>query len=635
MNVMTQVCGIVIMLVIIYSYLSKKKIKLYTGKAFLRIWVTLFLSLILDIASLWAITNQENLPDTVVKLLGKLYLCSLQWVVVFGLLYVCSDIYKQIQNYKFKNRCVCILSALLSIVVLMLPIQIYNGDDVVYTYGMSVNVIYAIVLAWIAVILYMMYRYKMCMNPKRRESVFILLVLWLCAAIIQWEYRELLIVSFAGTMGVLVMYVNMETPDINLDKRTGLFNQNAFLQYTKEISDRGKSMAILCIGYTHNFYENVGTYIDRDEKDAIIQYISTLKNCIAFKGSSENIKLIFETETIAQSIIKKISERFEKPWGVDNKTMIKLRSIYLPDTKMLNDIDDSSMLFKYVSYGNVASVSKNYTVVDEEIVRKFYEEQDVEDIVLEAIRNNRIEVFYQPIFSTDKNKFVSAEALARIKKENGEYVMPGIFIKVAENKGFIIKLGSLVFENVCRFVSENDMEALGLEYIEVNLSVIQCGYEMLAEDFIAIMEKYKVNPKYINLEITESASLTSKQILLENMEKLREYGILFSLDDFGTGQSNLNYIVDMPVDIVKFDRGMIQSYFDSDKAKFVMDAAMWMIKGLKLEIVSEGIETEEQFEVMKNLGIQYIQGYYFSKPLKEDVFIEFVNKENTKEKARI
>ena len=122
--------------------------------------------------------------------------------------------------------------------------------------------------------------------------------------------------------------------------------------------------------------------------------------------------------------------------------------------------------------------------------------------------------------------------------------------------------------------------------------------------------------------------MKSKQILLDNMKRLIDYGVNFSLDDFGTGQSNLNYIVDMPVDIVKFDRDMISAYFDNNKAKYVMDAAMHMIHGLGLKIVSEGIETNEQFGKMNELGISYIQGYYFSKPLEKAKFIEYLIEHN-------
>lgn len=129
---------------------------------------------------------------------------------------------------------------------------------------------------------------------------------------------------------------------------------------------------------------------------------------------------------------------------------------------------------------------------------------------------------------------------------------------------------------------------------------------------------------FINLEITETGSIKARNILLRNMQRLIEYGVCFSLDDFGNGESNLNYIVDMPVEIIKFDRDMTQAYFNKEKAKFVMSAARNMIQEMGLHIVSEGVETREQFEHLAKIGIDYIQGYYFSKPLPAEEFLAFV-----------
>ena len=114
------------------------------------------------------------------------------------------------------------------------------------------------------------------------------------------------------------------------------------------------------------------------------------------------------------------------------------------------------------------------------------------------------------------------------------------------------------------------------------------------------------------------------------MQKLIDFGVKFSLDDFGTGQSNLNYIVYMPVDIVKFDRDMINAFFANTKARYVMEAAIQMIRGLGLKIVAEGIETESQYLKMKEMGINYIQGYFFSKPLSEKEFKIFISENNCK-----
>lgn len=177
-------------------------------------------------------------------------------------------------------------------------------------------------------------------------------------------------------------------------------------------------------------------------------------------------------------------------------------------------------------------------------------------------------------------------------------------------------------ENAVHGISQNFRPELGNMIYMPDSDVI--NYEQLAEEYIHIMEKYEVPAEQINLEITESASLNAKTVLLNNMQKLIARGVRFSLDDFGTGQSNLNYIVDMPVDIVKFDRDMTTAYFESPKAKYVMDNAINMIHGMNLEIVSEGIETKEQYQTMKELGISYIQGYYFSKPLAEEEFWNFI-----------
>lgn len=247
---------------------------------------------------------------------------------------------------------------------------------------------------------------------------------------------------------------------------------------------------------------------------------------------------------------------------------------------------------------------------------------------MDAITNDRVEVWFQPIFSTEDHRFTSAEALVRIRRENGELVPPGLFIEIAEHNGMILQLGEIVFRKVCRFISDTQIQRYGVKYIEVNLSVVQCAYNELAKDYIRIMEENVVAPELINLEITESASMNARKTLLDNMKRLMDYGVTFSLDDFGTGQSNLNYIIDMPVEIVKFDKGMTNAYFENGKAKYIMDAAMNMIRGLDLKIVSEGVETAEQFYTMENLGINYIQGYYFSKPLPADEFLEFIKKSN-------
>ena len=194
----------------------------------------------------------------------------------------------------------------------------------------------------------------------------------------------------------------------------------------------------------------------------------------------------------------------------------------------------------------------------------------------------------------------------------------------------ISKLGELVFIHVCRFINRYDISKLGIEYIEVNLSVVQCGDPNLANRYIEIMKKLNVSPDKINLEITETASTNLRNIMISNMNTLINYGVSFSLDDFGMGNSNLNYIIEMPVGIVKFDRILVNSFFTDPKARLVITRIIEMIKALDLEIVLEGIEDKESLDEALGLDIDFIQGYYFSKPVNEESFIEYIKEYNSK-----
>lgn len=260
---------------------------------------------------------------------------------------------------------------------------------------------------------------------------------------------------------------------------------------------------------------------------------------------------------------------------------------------------------------------------------KMREYMQVRDQISWAIANDRIEVFYQPIYDLSRKRFTSAEALVRIRDNDGGLVMPGKFIPVAEENGLIIPLGTEVFRQVCEFLASGIPQTCGLEYIEVNLSMAQFDQDNPAAFVQQLLSRYSVDPRNINLEITETADAATRQAVLRNMNTLIGNGIGFSLDDFGTGRSNLDYFVTMPVDIIKFDYKFTHWYFESEKARKVIEGTVDIIKSVGLPIVAEGIETEDQLNAMMELGVSYIQGFYFSKPLPQIEFVSFLKNNMT------
>lgn len=630
MNIQTQCCGMIVLLVLFLFYRRQEKVNLNTEKAYGRAFAITVLSVSMDILSVIAIVNMDKLSIHFVKFICKTYLASMIGVALSSLLYIYADLYSKDGTYQKFIKKYIVLAGICAILIYILPIYIHcdaQGKDV-YTYGPSAMATYAFALSVVIINTYSVIKHKNRINARRREAVFIWMAVWVSAAIVQFVDKSILIIGYAFAIGIMVLYLKLENPEQNLDKRTGLFNQNAFMEYTQQLYAEAKSFSILCLYFERLFQQNAQVdgmeYLSME----VCRYLANIPETRVFKNAEDEIVLLFEDLNYAQDIEKLLRVRFNAGWGREGSVMLRPHEIFIPNVQMVSSAKDISYLLRYIRANSRDYTENNFITVDSTIVVDMYEEKEKEQLILDAIEKDRIEVFYQPIFSTEEQSFSSAEALVRMRDEEGVLIPPGVFISVAEKNGLIIKLGEVVFEKVCRFLKEQDISRYGLHYIEVNLSVVQCAYPNLGDDYIQIMREYGVEPSQINLEITESASLTAKKTLLDNMDQLLEHGVQFSLDDFGTGQSNLNYIVDMPVKIVKFDRDMINAYFENGKAKYVMDAAMHMIHGMNLQIVSEGIETREQFEAMKALGIQYIQGYYFSRPLPETEFLEFIKKEN-------
>lgn len=617
MNIKIQCCGLVILLVVLYFYIYHRRVKLKTETAFFRFLLAGMACVCLDILSIYAICNSDSVGEVWREIVCKAYIASVVLTIYSALMYVSVDIYKNKDTYKRATIIFGIGFVIVAICIGALPIKYYYepASGVVYTEGPSVLIGYALGFIFLlALIFHIVFKHKE-LNLRRRNAMTVWLVIWVCAVLIQFFNNELLFISFAGALGIVIVYLLLENPETNIDKETGVFNQNALVQYVRERFNEYESFSALEL-IVDKGMENVSV--------ELCTFLLTIPETVVFRYSSNAVMLLFEETGRTIRFKDMITARLEQGLGKNNNIFLKPYWYYVADSGIVDSSEDFFSLLGYAHQKSVDKVSSDITYIDGDIAYEMYRSFEIEGLLEEAINNDKVEVYYQPIYSAKERRFMSAEALVRIRDEKGNIIYPGAFINIAENNGMILKLGEIVFNKVCRFISETSLEELGIDYIEVNLSVIQCAHRSLAADYMSIMNRYGINPAMINLEITETASAGTKKILLENMAILRDFGVSFSLDDFGTGQSNLNYIAEMPVDIVKFDKQMVQSYFTSRKAKYVMNAAINMARGMELEIVFEGIETREQYQEAERIGIDYIQGYYFSMPLPEAEFCRFL-----------
>ncbi len=605
MNVQAQICGIILLVIMFLFYRRYESLRLNTQIGFQVLMLCMLLCIFLDMLSIWAIVRLLLDYRGAVYVICKAYLMSIVLVGLAGFWYECTDVYEDKKKLwriaatggvAWLSGC-CVIAGL--------PLGIYKMGRVVYTAGPAVMVTYLFTGMFILVNIVFTLAKRKQANHRRSQVILSWLALWLAAAVVQFFNNELLLVGYAGALGVLVIFFRLENPEYLTDAVTGLFNQDGLLLYARKLYNEKKSFSLMSIWWNLGISQADEGAREQAVMAAFAKRLPKLDNTRVFKMADDEVWMIFEDMEHVDDTVEKVRS-FVEYGRRELGGMAQAAFTYMPDAAMVGDYQEMVHLMQYARWKSSDHSATNFKEVDFDFVEQMRKEKSMEQMLDEAMKEDRIEVYYQPIFSTKAKKFVSAEALVRMRDRDGNLVPPGAFIAVAEANGKILQLGEIVFEKVCRFFTKEQLEQYGLHYIEVNLSVVQCGYPGLADDYIGIMEKYQINPRYINLEITESASMAAKKTLLENMRRLMEYGVFFSLDDFGTGQSNLNYIVDMPVNIVKFDREMSQAFFQDEKAKYVMNAAMQMIHGMKLKIVSEGIETEEQYLAMEELSIDYI-----------------------------
>ena len=630
MNIKVQFCGAILLMLLTITHWSHRKLKLTAGKVFQGCLYASLFCLTADMLSIVAIVYRDNIPLLFAEFVCKTYLMSIILVAVLAVVYVATSVSFHLPNYK-KNIAVYVVLAVI-VVGLIYALPIYMREDVeknlAWTDGASVYMTYFGVLMFVTINLVQLFRHKEYIYERQRRTVLVWMMMWVTAACIQGLNNQLLVVGFAGALGLTVIFFQFENPELNLDWQTGLFNYAAYTRYGEQLYSGDKKFYVIAVMFENTAWQDAQGPSGSVGAHRMFDTFLELSDASVFKIMENEVLLVFSKEESAKSAWDNFRKSTE---NVATATAQGRPSFYyVEDPKCVSSYRELLELLQYVSLQKKDANLGNFHTIESENVSQMLSERRITQEIVDALEEDRVMVYYQPIFSVEKKCFTSAEALVRIVDREGNLIPPGAFIHIAESNGMIIEIVKRVFEKVCRFFQESKLEDYGVQYIEVNLSVVQCADDKLSDNYIKIMNGINMDPGHINLEITESASLHAKQILISNMEKMIEYGIRFSLDDFGTGQSNLNYIVDMPVEIVKFDRSMIQTYFSSDKAKYVMDAAMQMIHGMGLEIVAEGIETEEQYKKMEEIKIDFIQGYYFSKPLPEQEFLAFLRRENKK-----
>ena len=530
------------------------------------------------------------------------------------------------------TRCLYLAAVIIqTLLLLTTPLThwiIYFDGNLVYRHGPLMWLIYAIPYGLLFAAFWFVLRNKDRFNHLQIQIMAILYVLMLSYSMVQLRFKKIDLGCLAFALILFIIYMIFENPAYYNYRQTKCLNHRAFHQEAERLSqqDKNKVRLYLIVLTNRPDTESIhAKYLMEELQLAAANRLSRVFGSCAYCVDKFRFALIFKNSDhrLETDILAKIDTALQTPvtfGGEKAAISYQVRGVDFASLAISDDFVDH--LVESIQQSPVNELFSDGDI--SEILLEQHRYRLIEDAVLEAVEKDLFEVVYQPIYSLEKKDFHSVEALIRLNDRRLGAIPPMRFIPIAEKNGSILGVGECVFRKVCDFIAGHPLRDLGIRYIEVNFSMVQLMQPELAEHYIHIMHAYGVSPEEINIEVTESVELGSDPVVHENIRIFTEAGIRFSIDDFGSGFSTSGYLFRLPFDLVKIDKSLLWSAFIDEAAMTILQQTMALVHALGKQIVVEGVEDQSMVDLVAANKGEYLQGFFYSKPLSETDFLSFL-----------
>lgn len=630
-----QSLALAVVILLIIDFLKNKKLPLRSTVVFGCFLFVGAFNLVADFVSYFTLLNYQVVPGWVNRIVHIAFIGSLELMTVCLFLYVFYLHGAQKRLVKWQVILAVTPFVLAAVTSVFASIEYIVDEHGAYSTGLMVYILYGSIVVYVLATCVLLFRKNNNVSKesnadyaRARITVAVGLGIWIVVALIQFITKYVLISSIGNSLMLLYIYLNFENPKRYADDETDTLNRQAFHIMVPEMLARRRTFWL--VNFTVDDNDQISRSMGYDAMKVILRTAADRLRTVVprsgfFHSRSNTLSVFVSDRDQLDALLKRAGTAdFQVPWN--NGTFKPQYHITIMECPKYGGTSDEIYdIMDYVMEHHRHHEKGHVLWVDEETIRNRDYSKQVLAVLTKAVQEKAFDVVYQPIWSTMENRFASAEALVRLQ-DCGDlgFISPEIFIPMAEQQGMIGEIGSIVFEKVCSFASENRLWEKGVNYIEVNLSGMQSVDPALPAQLMSVMHKYGIQPKFINLEITETASIDGGEMLDVNMKRLRSLGCHFSMDDFGTGYSNLAKMAKVHFELVKLDKSLIWPAFGENPGEpmVILNSCIAMILQLGAHIVAEGVETQEQADFLAEHGVNYLQGYYYSKPISGDTFLE-------------
>lgn len=488
-----------------------------------------------------------------------------------------------------------------------------------YTRGSLKNITYVATVFYSALILVAVFCSRKTLSHHIKLTFVIYPILGLGISLIQFFSVYLVMTGTVSFATLLLVYLSVQTDLLEYDLQTGLLTEQNL-----EKALRKNPEGSLCVISIENYFmlqDRMGVY---EFNALMIKLYSSLKSLFgrsAYQIGANKIAIFSNNFKAQKKCVAEFFERFETVSTLDNLShRIDFLATFLELPQNAKDYESAMELISNLLVRARKHKGQKFVYCDQTHVDEMNRAKKVCAILDRELNfdSKQFQVYFQPIYSVSEKRFVCAEALARLVGTEIGDIMPSEFIPLAESKGFVERLGKLVFEKVCDFIARSGSV---VEFVSVNFSVEQMVSPNVVEFVLSTIERFGIEPRRITIEITESIFMKDSDLIRRNMLRLLGEGVKFSLDDFGAGYSNFANVISLPFQTIKIDRSFVLMM---DKKAEIQGLVKNLVRAFKenyLTILVKGVESDEQDKMIKGVGADYIQGFFYSHPVPEQEFL--------------
>ena len=626
------IAAVVILLLVLRNFLDQKRAEDLNSRVFLFFVVIGILDVIAELVSNYYITSGDGdfgLAAVVTTTIFYLFQALLPYAL---LCYIMTLHDNKLISVK-KMLLAGLATILLASIVLTNPFTeklFYFDVSAGYVEGPWYRLMYYSALFHLAVILILVTSWRKEFGPQKIKVILVILILCGCGGVIQLLHYPLLMTGFGMSLGILALFLTINNPNANRDSLTGVYNHLYLTRRSDELIAAGKSFHIITI-YLYQL-KHINKVSGVEGGDYILQLtakkLEELCGSRVFRITGKRFLVLTISLQEYEYYITQIKKMFETDMQLDADSSKPATPVILSGIVHGQKLGTSGLMLEYAEYLESLSMQNGMIEViqdDQQTMDGFLYNKKVEQYLHTAIAQDLFEVYYQPVYSTEKNDFVTLEALSRLHHPELGWIAPDVFIQIAEKNHMIEQITDLQFKRVCMFINEHRDLMKKLFNIKVNLSSMDLMRSDCSSHFIRMMDDMDIHHDWIQFEITETVATEYNAGLGMVIDGFMAAGVRLCLDDFGSGYANLNTVMRLPFSAIKIDRTLLFDICNDKKRAMFYQSIVETFHRMGYSIVSEGVETEEEMSLLSSWGVDMIQGYYFSRPLPVEELLKLLS----------